>query len=207
MAQAEESGGNVRVRKVTYGDIVDLLKQMYANPEDATKAKLYKSLQSFMLDASKRADKNMQNLALYNTQLSILHDSGNYEKFLVITELHRGAVALKALGRMLSLNQGIKPKLSDVLYKIQGIEEDYNIDLVRFCTDAEYQERAITSYGAQYPINGLDCIVHVPHAFEYLKLLAAGHNSMETVSPLYKFVYEKSTQYRDLYSLKTFKDS
>ena len=99
--------------------------------------------------------------------------------------LSDGAEEFKRLGRILSLNQGIKPTRDELIQQVSNFEkliydmveepkDSDLIDIIRFTQDKAYRQECINKYDeVKHTINILDVVSTVPHFFGYLTELAA----------------------------------
>lgn len=99
-----------------------------------------------------------------------------------IKNLAKCQTEIQTLGRILSLNQGLKTNLDEMQSLLRSIETcipNQKIDLIRFFHDENYANNCIKEYGKQKTcINILGLMKNVPHVNKYAQILAMSKAAM-----------------------------
>lgn len=106
----------------------------------------------------------------------------NPEIFDAILQLSKCQTELYTLGRILSLNQGLKSNLDEMqglLRSIEGCIENRKFDIIKFFNDEQYAIERVQEYGeSQVCINILGLMKNVPHINKYAQILAMAKAAM-----------------------------
>lgn len=139
---------------------------------------------------------------LYNQLIDFVEDyvrqvhliSENENTFNDIQILSEGAEEMYILGQILSLNQGIKTSIDEILNQINLIERAiYNktgkledlVDLTKFAFDEQYRQQCIQKYETvKHSFNIYDIVSVIPHFLGYIQVLATTLNGL---NQSYKF--------------------
>lgn len=143
------------------------------------------------------SDPSKEARELYNQLIDFVQDyiqqghviGLNEATYADIKKLAEGAEEMKILGRILSLNQGIKTNPDGLLAQVNHIEravyketgdlEDL-IDLTKFAFDEAYREQCIAKYEiVKHAFNILDVASKVPHFMGYVQTLATAAKEVQ----------------------------
>ena len=172
------------------------------NPELTTKEELislYRYVTEYLIPKNE-----LLNQAL--TQQSLNGNTENlYDQFATLKSIANGAEELSLLGRVLSINQGLKGNDFDEFNFVQGIESSINriylnnidsfklnginpdnierFNFRKFIEDSEYRNKQIKQYDLiKNTLNVLDVIASSPHFFEMLQTTIIMENNINQAS-------------------------
>ena len=156
---------------------VDIFRKEYRGSSTYA-SELYNQLIDFVEDYIRQAHIIGQNKDIYQD----------------LAKLAEGAEEMRILGQLLSLNQGIKTNIEDLLKQVNLIERAiYNktgnlndlVDLNRFVFDEDYRQQCINKYEEyKHSFNIYDVVSTVPHFMGYLQTLAI---TLKEIEGSYKF--------------------
>lgn len=142
---------------------------------------------------SETTKSDLYNLRSHIEKLCSLYYDKNGDEELY--KLIKGSQELRSLGSILSLNQGLPTKSSDLINLVTSIEDiisdsKNDNEINSFAPSYDHQQLANLYAEKKVTFNIPLIVTNIPHFNFYLQLLIAAHNSLQTVSARYRESYQ-----------------
>lgn len=162
----------------TNRELLNSYKDLVQNKPLSERIKILEGIRS--RGSGKKWNQLIDFLEQYEYDKQIIRD--NKQIYDSIKNLAECQNEIQLLGRILSLNQGLKTNLDDMQNLIRSIEtciSGQRIDLIRFFHDENYANECVKEYGKwKICINILGLMKNVPHVNKYAQILAMAKAAM-----------------------------